>query len=248
VEIRFGAPLPDVIRHTGLPPWTSADVLAYYGRLAGHADRLRLGRIEELVAVWRAIVSSSAAGPEQLAVLGAGLRHTHEYVWSTAYDFLKQLIEHDRRIDAVVLDVLRGPVWRGRFNVVAGCDDLPPDLRDRVLETGLADRSRRVRIKAADVICRTDLKYFMPMLERLLAAERDADVARAYAFALDFLRDGYRAEDRGEGRQWLWVRTSEGLRGVLLGPEEVAEGLPAAAARVRRGADAGRATTDSGRA
>ena len=240
MEIRFAAPLPDVIRHTGLPPWTSADVLAYYGRLAGHADRLRLGRIEELVETWRTILRASGAGPAEQAVLAAGLRHTHEYVWSTAYDFLKQLVEHDRRFDAIVLDALHDPRWHTRFNVVAGCDDLPPDLRDRILEAGLADRSRRVRIKAADVISRTDLKAYRSALEHLLVGERDPDVARQYTFTLDFLRDGFHVEERGEGRVWLWVRTSEGTRGVHVSADQVPGGLAAVAATVRRDVDAGR--------
>ncbi len=231
--------MPDLIRHTGLPSWTSADVLAYYGRLAGHADRLRLGRIEELVEAWRRILRASAAGPTELAVLAAGLRHTHQYVWSTAYDFLKQLIEHDRRIDAMVLEALHDARWHPRFNVVAGCDDLPADLRDRVLEAGLADRSRRVRMKAADVISRTDLKGYVPVLEKLLAGERDADVARQYAFTLDFLRDGYHVDRRGR-HIWLWVRTSDGVRGAEVAAGDEEAGLADIAEKVRRDVDAGR--------
>ena len=79
-----------------------------------------------------------------------------------------------------------------RFNsILCLGKSTPATTVERVLKSGLLDKSSRVRGKAADWILRLRKTEFVPELAMAHSSEPDAKVRSGMEFSLRLLRDGY---------------------------------------------------------
>ena len=114
-------------------------------------------------------------------------------------------------MNAAILAMSQSSKAHIRFNAILCLGkSTPSDIVEKVLKTGLLDKSSRVRIKAADWIGRLRKTEFVPELTAALAIERNAKARATIEFSLRLLRDGYILKSAPGGRHNITVFGEEG--------------------------------------
>jgi hypothetical protein len=123
-----------------------------------------------------------------------------------------------------------------RFNAILCLGkSTPATTVERVLKSGLLDKSSRVRRKAADWIGRLRKRELLHEWAVALSSERDAKVRSTMDFELRLLRDGYILKPAQGGRFRVTVRTEDGCVKVAPVREEsvLTRGIDAIASELR---------------
>ena len=94
-------------------------------------------------------------------------------------------------------------------------------LHRDVLASALRDRSARVRSLAADKIMCFGLSDLLPDLEAAIGRETKAEVQATLKWGRDLLLDGYRIEEKDDGRAWVTCRTGAGVVSTSFSIEEM---------------------------
>jgi hypothetical protein len=124
-----------------------------------------------------------------------------------------------------------------RFNAILCLGDSTPGTTvERILKSGLLDKSSRVRRKAADWICRLRKTEFVPELAIAQSSEPDAKVRSGMEFSLRLLRDGYILRPGESGFYELTVLRDDGsVIGTSVKDETLrTRGVDAIASELRR--------------
>ncbi len=155
-----------------------------------------------------------SVGPAQLEALKLGLELPYLVSYPLAGYVLELAAEHEE-LGALVLQLAKHPLAKVRRNAMTIClHDGPEDMIRTMLLGGLQDRSRPVRLKAADVIFRTRR---LGLTEHVrLAAEREPqpEAARELLWMARLMENGW---VRGlDGRVTAYV--AGGVAGVLTEP------------------------------
>jgi hypothetical protein len=167
--------------------------------------------------------------PVHLQTVVDGASNARALVWMNSVDLLRILSGKWPEAADAIQRMSQNRRANVRFNAICCLGKkTPPRTVDAVLESGLRDKSARVRWKAAQEACQLYRVNLIPAIGAALAAERNAKTRRSIDFSLRLLRDGYRIEKKPDGSVSICVRMQNGFRGKYVS----AEGLK------RRGIDA----------
>ncbi|MEM8866588.1 MAG: hypothetical protein AAGF31_13685 [Planctomycetota bacterium] len=124
-----------------------------------------------------------------------------------------------------------------RFNaVICLGSDTPRDYSVGLVRQALADKSAKVRQKAADWAQRLRMTEIVVDLERALATESNTATKQTIEFSLPLLRDGYIIEDEGDDELSITIPHDRGITGLRMSREELAQkGISAVIAEVQEG-------------
>jgi hypothetical protein len=151
------------------------------------------------------IVESGTLAAGQLEPFVSAMHEGDEAVWGRVGGRLAQLAHHFPAAASAILELLDDRKWRPRFNVTALASELPEPLAVQVLERSLADRSERVREKAADMALRGEFRAAIPLLQSALHHEMNPAIRESIDLALHLLQgkpyisNGYRVTRAANG-------------------------------------------------
>lgn len=122
-----------------------------------------------------------------------------------------------------------------RFNaVICLGSDTPRDYSVGLVRQALADKSAKVRQKAADWAQRLRMTETVIDLERALAMESNTATKQTIAFSLPLLRDGYIIEDKGDGQLSITIPHDRGIASLRMSRKELnKKGISAVIAQVQ---------------
>lgn len=151
------------------------------------------------------IVDSDTLAAGQLEPFLSAMHEGDEAVWGRAGGRLSQLAHRFPAAASAIMELLAHPKWRPRFNVTALASELPEPVALLVLERSLADRSERVREKAADMALQGEFTAAIPLLESALAGETNPAIRGSIDLAIHLLQgkpyisSGYRVTRAANG-------------------------------------------------
>jgi hypothetical protein len=133
-------------------------------------------------------------------------------VYEIGSSILGDLATIDDRALGAVKEMSRSRLAHIRHNaVLCIAEETPKDVARNVMRELLADKSSRVRSKAADWSGRMRARELLPDLAQALLSETNTETRKIMSNELRLLRDGYVAEPAGDGTA-ITVCTSSGTR------------------------------------
>jgi hypothetical protein len=201
---------------------------------------LRHEVVEDALGRWKGVDPESrnaVLNGRELALVGGvadaamltGLRRAIEAgtrgVMEIACEVANVLIERDEEAFSLVQELAASSTAQGRIGALLcmPAQIIPDVLARPILEALLKDRSRKVREMTVDWIRRNGLMQHVPMLEALLAGERNQAFREFLAREISLLKNGYYVHRTRESVH-VTVRTTSGSYGSLVDPE-LARGL-----------------------
>jgi hypothetical protein len=138
-----------------------------------------------------AVKVSGKLTPEDLRVVVDGASHSRALVWENSIQLLGWLSEKYPDAASAIAEMFKSRKSHVRFNAVC-C--LTPGTKGNVpelLRAGMADKSSRVRWKAAEKTQELNLRELVPEMTAALKAETNQRVLKSIEMSLGLLRDGY---------------------------------------------------------
>ena len=183
------------------------------------------------------ILSANELAPHQLRPIVDAVSSSRRPLYENASGFMKTLSAKWPEVNAAILAMSRSSKAHVRFNAILCLgNSTPADIIEKVLKSGLLDKSSRVRGKAADWIGRLRRRELVGELAAALSVEHDQKARSTIEFELRLLRDGYILEPEKDGGYRVTVHTDNG--GVRSDPvDEVSlrtRGIDAIASELRR--------------
>ena len=150
--------------------------------------------------------------------------------------FLCQLSYVDNRVQDMLVKLAAYASSSVRLNVITIMLYRPSDkVLKYVIDSGLVDRSSKVRAKTADVICRLDLKQYSNVLQECIDKEEKIRVREEMENCLYWLTHDYKVEEKTENGYSIWVKTENGGIGVTINEEQYNQ-LDKTVEEIRKGA------------
>jgi|MudIll2142460700_1097286.scaffolds.fasta_scaffold13012_3 hypothetical protein len=163
----------------------SKERINYYQSMLKDSNRTVLEKIIEVLNAWSKIRRTGRFNIEEETIFRNAICESHEYIWYEAGKKLIKLIQYDKSIRGIFIDVFTDKNWKHRFNVVALSKNFDKELAELILRKGIDDKSSKVREMVADVILSREDKYLVPVLEERLERESNKDVRIAIKFTLE---------------------------------------------------------------
>jgi hypothetical protein len=157
----------------------------YQGQLISDKHSLVLAKIRKILNEWSIIVNSGKISKEQIIFLEDSMQHTNEKVWHEAGSRLIKCISLENSVKEVFNRLIVHKHSQVRFHVVTLAPGLEKSQQNEILKIAINDKSKRVRIKAADVILRLQDNKKLKLLTERLVTETDKSVKDAIKFTLD---------------------------------------------------------------
>lgn len=99
-------------------------------------------------------------------ILRKGLELNHMYSYAFA-EYVHDFARTDAVFENLLLELSSHPLATVRFNIVTNClYNYPIALVDTILENRLNDKSKKVRLKVADVLLRLDKESLLEPLQK----------------------------------------------------------------------------------
>lgn len=155
---------------------------------------------------------------------------------NTAIFFLGELSEHYPEVNKAIVAMSNNRHWYVRCHAILSLgQETPNDIVLAILKKGLQDRSASVRRVAAWQVQSLRVSKLIPDLEDQLAIEPHPGTKHSLDFHLRLLRDGYVLEYRDGEPPFLWIPTSDGMRGCYVSQEDIdTKGIQVILAEVRK--------------
>jgi hypothetical protein len=175
-----------------------------------------------------------------LDVLVEAAGFPHALVWNCAVDLLSKSVRAWPEVADTVGAMMRHRSSTARFSAMCCVKEhMPPHVARDMIRAGLSDKSGQVRWKAGEAASRLKFVEFVPLLERVAAAEKPGRTRGSLEYSLRMLRDGYILRSMGDGTYSLWIDTARGYSGTSVSESELkAKGIEALVAAFRREAAA----------
>lgn len=159
---------------------------------------------------------------EDLKIFEKGLFESHVVVFFYySGKFLCQLSYIHKTVQDLFIRLSTHKSSKVRLNIMTSMLCKPcKSVLDYVLEKGLNDKSSTVRIKAADVISRLDLKEYADILPTYIQKEEKVKVKEELEFCLYWLTHDYKIEEKTKHGYSILVKTESGLTGVTINEEQ----------------------------
>lgn len=182
-----------------------------------------------------AIEASEDLAPKHLKVIVDAASHQRALLWENATELLGKLSERWRLAAEAIEQMFASRQSHVRFNALCSLTSKTPcDTVDRLLRAGLADKSSRVRWKAAQQAGRFGKTELVPELESAMAAETKEKARAQISLELCLLRDGHIVEPAPDSGCYVTVRVKRGIRtGYISDGEMKAKGIERIAAEFR---------------
>jgi len=163
----------------------------------------------------------------------------HRLVWGCAVDLLSKSLREWPEVAVAIAAMLQDRRSTTRFSAMCCVkESMPTDVAGAMIQAGLADRSGQVRWKAAEAADRLKRTEFVPLLERVVKAEKPGKTRGSLEHSLRMLRDGYILESMGDGTYSVWINTAEGGAGKFITETELkSKGIDSLVADFRRSRD-----------
>jgi len=163
----------------------------------------------------------------------------HRLVWNCAVDLLSRSLKEWPEVAILIAAMLQDRRSTTRFSAMCSVEEcMPTHVAGEMIEAGLSDRSGQVRWKAAEAANRLNRTEFVPLLERVVKAEKPGRTRRSLEHSLRMLRDGYILESKGDGSYSLSINTAEGCAGKFVSETELkSKGIESLVADFRRSRD-----------
>ena len=194
-----------------------------------------------------AFILSAADAYDAIQVSGAcSIEHLQRIVdvasserglaWNCGSDLLGKLAERWTQAADAILKMTTSPHAHVRFSAMCCVERGTPDvIGDAVLKAGIADKSAKVRWKAADTAEHFEKEHLLPQLIAALAAERNAKAKRSIERSMLMLRDGYTLTPMPSGELSLWIHTPIGSKGKFIKAEDLqTKGIEAIISEMRK--------------
>ena len=158
-----------------------------------------------------AVQQTGKLTPESLRPIVDAVSSPRTPLYENACGFMQTLSAKWPEVNAAILAMSQSSKAHIRFNAILCLgNSTPSDIVEKVLKSGLLDKSSRVRIKAADWIGRLRKAEFVPELTAALAIEQNAEARSTIEFELRLLRDGYILKPASGGGYNVTVFIEEG--------------------------------------
>lgn len=157
-------------------------------------------------------------------------------LWNNATGLLEKLSARWREAAEAVLAMSKSRKANVRFSALCALGKhTPADITDTMLAAGLADKSSRVRWKAAQRTEDLKRRHLLCDLEKAVQLEPNAKARAEIEHAFLMLRDGFILKAGSDGGYNLWVRTPRGSTGVSVSAEDLKiKGIDSIVAQVRK--------------
>lgn len=141
--------------------------------------------VYRMIDAFIAIIETNDIREETLQPFVAGMRSKDSYVWGVAGRRLAQLSHYSNEAEEILLGLTKDSQATIRFRIAATLVSFPTEtVIQSVLSHALIDKSKKVRMKAADSIYSLKRKDFLTYVEELLQKENDSDVQKTFRFVL----------------------------------------------------------------
>jgi hypothetical protein len=158
-----------------------------------------------------AVQQTGKLPPESLRPIVDAVSSPRTLLYENACGFMRTLSAEWPEVNAAILAMSQSSKAHIRFNAILCLGkSTPSDIVEKVLKSGLLDKSSRVRIKAADWIGRLRKAEFVPELTAALSIEQNVEARSTIEFELRLLRDGYILEPASGGSYDITVYIEEG--------------------------------------
>lgn len=132
-----------------------------------------------LLAVFDALSSGSEVSREDLSVTEQGASDQRENIYHVSTEFLGEIAEKDERAMLLIREMSNAKQAHIRHNALLCLSPrIPTHESVSIIRKSLADKSSRVRTKAADWAYRLNLGILVPDLKAALRIEGDEEVAK----------------------------------------------------------------------
>ena len=144
-------------------------------------------------------------------------------IWNSSVEMLGLLSEKWPSAADAVLSMSKSKKAPVRFNAICCLREKTPiEITDEVLTSGFADKSSKVRWKAAQTANDLRRLNLIPALSAAVDRENNAKTRLSMEFPLLLLRDGYILKPSSDGRIDVTVRSDRGgIRGKQFSAEEL---------------------------
>jgi hypothetical protein len=112
------------------------------------------------------------------------LSDSNEIIWYEVGKILSQYWNVNESIPKIFDESLYSKKGQTRFNVIALVDFFPINFQKNVIKEAIIDKSKKVRLKAADMILTLQNNEYFALLQEVLKSEKDSDVIEAYEFTI----------------------------------------------------------------
>lgn len=156
-------------------------------------------------------------------------------LYETAAGLLQELTADHVEVRDAVTRMASDKKSQVRFNaVICLGSDTPRDYSVGLVRQAIADKSAKVRQKAADWAQRLRMTETVIDLERALATESNTATKQTIAFSLPLLRDGYIIEDNSDDELSITIPHDRGISTLRMSREELdKKGISAVIAEVQ---------------
>ena len=184
---------------------------------------------------------------EQLQVIVGAVSSPRARTWENCCTLLMWASEHWPEAADAILEMMRSQKAHVRFAALCSLGSKTPQVVvDQALRNGLADRSSRVRWKAADQANALSCRHLIPDITTALSSEKNPQTKSSIAFSLGFLRDGYVIKPVENGKFSIAVRLRTGGTGVTVTATELeTKGIDLIVSEVRERSDRNRGSSYS---
>lgn len=178
-----------------------------YFSLPGAKDLARERIILTAADAFDAATANGHITSDQLQVIVQAVSHRSTRIWESCCGLLAAASELWPLAAAAILQMSRESHAHVRFNAICSLSTKTPiNVVNEVLKCGLADRSARVRWKAADKASSLNQRQLIPEIAIAVEREVNVRVKASMIFSLHFLKDGFLVERKEDGSYSVSVR------------------------------------------
>jgi hypothetical protein len=160
--------------------------VAYYIQLLNTDKQgILLRKLLSYIELWRNICKNGSIDSNDQIMFLEALSDNNEIIWYEIGRRLTLLWDQEKKIEQIFLLSYQKRLVQARFSVVALCSFFPKEFAYSILTKAIEDTSKKVRIKAADMVLRLQNRLLHELLKEKLYNEHDASVKEAFQYSIE---------------------------------------------------------------
>jgi len=161
----------------------SEQVINYY-KTSNRISPELFNTLKMVMLEWRKVITSSHINDQQKLIFKKALAHSNSVIWFELGFRLAKYSAQDQSAIFILTETLLESNYRSRLNSTALIPYLKDTHQEYFLSKSINDKSKKVRIKAADAILTINKKEYLALIEERILIENNEEVRSALNFCL----------------------------------------------------------------